>query len=98
MDFEFLKKEVKQMNCKVRTSSHKASIRGDYDKEEHLSFTRKKHGKVEVKWMMRVPIKSNERMKCDLGHFHDIEQDQHWVWNYCTLSADDVEKLREFFV
>lgn len=93
MDFKQLKKDLDQ--SKVRTTSHKCSIKGDYDREEHLKITRRRSG-IQIKWSCHVPIKSYEIEKCDMGHKHYVEKDTTWIWNYAELSMSDVQKLKEF--
>lgn len=99
MNIERLKHDVKTDNSKIRTTMQKLSIRGDYDFEydERISFTKKSNGKVYVKWSAHVPVKSVETEKCSLGHFHEVEKTEHWIWNYCELTKQDVEKMLEFF-
>jgi hypothetical protein len=98
MDIDKLKVDIKTDNSKIRTTMKKLSIRGDFEfrYEKKISFIKKTNGKVYVKWAAHVPVKSVERVKCDLGHFHEVEKTEHWVWNYCELSKQDVEKMLEF--
>lgn len=80
---------------KVRTGLKKLSIKSDYNKEERMEIWKKRKG-FEIKWSMRVPVKSVERIKCDMGHFHEVEQDYHWVLNYTELSFDDAAEIVKF--
>lgn len=99
MNLDILKKEVSLGSSRIRRSSHKASIRGDFNYHEekgNIEIFKKRGGKIQIKWSGNVGVKSTREVKCDMGHFHQVEETEHWVWNYCDLNKTDIEKLIEF--
>lgn len=96
MNLKQLKKDMEDQKETVRTGVVKASIRGAYDGKNSLEFWKKKNGRIEIKWRSLVPIKSTEYVKCELGHKHEVENEETWIWDYAELTRDDVEKLIEF--
>lgn len=98
LDFEKLKKDLETMDTKTRSTSHKFAIRCEYDKDEHFYLLRKNKGQIELKIKCHIPVKSVETFKCDMGHWHEVERKETWIWNYVTLSKDEVEQLREWLL
>ena len=95
MNIKKLKQEM-QMTSKIRVGRIKASIRGDFTGDNNLEFWKKRNGSIEIKWKSRIAVKSVERKKCDLGHFHDVAKEETWIWDYAVLTEQEVGEIRDF--
>jgi hypothetical protein len=96
VNFELLKKESKGQSTKIRQTRIKFCVRAEYDQEESFEFWKKNNGKVELKIKCHIPVKSVTYKRCDLGHDHEVERNETWIWNYVTLDKKEVEQLVEF--
>ena len=97
MDLDRLKNEVEGCPTNIRATTRKLSIFGLYGNEgEHITIHKKNRGGVEIKWSGHIEVESEDEVECDLGHKHRKIEEKHWVWNYCELSEDDIEKLIEW--
>lgn len=97
MDLERLKDEIETGPTNIRATTRKLSIFGLYGNGgENIVIWKKNRGGVEIKWSGRIDVESEETVRCDLGHDHPVKKEKHWVWDYCELSEDDVEKLIEW--
>lgn len=96
MNLTQLKKDMELQVAKVKVGVIKASVRGDYTHTNRLEFWKKKNGRVEIKWSSSIPVKSVDRVKCDEGHWHEVEKEEAWIWDYAELTREDIETLVEF--
>lgn len=94
--FEELEEEPKKQS--VRLTSHKCAIAGDYDGREHVELRKKRNGKITLKWAGHVPIKTKKSQKCDMGHSHDVVEDQAFIWNYAELSRKEAKLIADFLL
>lgn len=97
-NFTMLKNEVETGDSRIRRTKVMVAISGQYDDkaEERVRFRRQRNGTIKLDWGGRVPVKTQETERCDLGHHHSIEKSEAWVWNYCELTRDDAERLAAF--
>lgn len=103
-NFKLMKREIDQGDSRVRVTATKLLILGEYcgngrineDIEIWKNRSKRRSEAVKIKWSGHIEVESNDTQKCDLGHFHAVKKEKHFVWNYAGLSKSDLLKIIEF--
>lgn len=96
VSFDEVNKSSAENSC--RRTSTKFCISGEYNVKEGVVFKKGKYGEFKIEWKGRIPIKTEDYERCDLGHKHKIYKDEKWVWNYASISASDAKTIAAFLL